>query len=333
MSFWDSLLYKRAEDWLYYHFKADQVPGNLKPETIEANKNYVNIWLKSARIVNVRTGLRRFYGVVHSYVSVLPVGQPEAAEVNTVVTPKLLKNVDPRNLDRIVPVNHRLLGPIAHSGHDVGIEVGLFSVEEADLVAPYLGMLEKISDVAGVGFLKAALPFAAPIKDGVNALLNGEGDSILEIGLSRVFQPLQTGFHLVMRVPQEELDPGSLKLEEENWRVVGSDGKLVKDFPYMVFEVTATKEKHDFAKITELKRQYDLIKDAIVRGDVVEANAGHKVFGRLARTSPDLIKEDGDRLTKLVRDEIDESLGAPRQQASSGITQVKEFDQLSLYPG
>jgi hypothetical protein len=145
-------------------------------------------------------------------------------------------------------------------------------------------------------------------------------------------QPFQTGFQLVMRVPQEELDPHSLRLEGENWRVVGSDGKLVKDFPYMVFEVSGTKEKHDWAKIAELKRQYDLIKDAIVRGDLPEANAGHKVFGRMARTSLDLIEEDGKSLTDRVRGEIDRCLGATKQQASSGTTQVKEFDQLDLYP-
>jgi hypothetical protein len=39
----------------------------------------------------------------------------------------------------------------------------------------------------------------------------------------------------------------------------------------MVLEVTTTKEKHDWAKPAELKGQYDLIKDAIVRGDGVEA--------------------------------------------------------------
>lgn len=331
MKFWDDLLRTRAKDWLYYEFKPGQVPGNVMPKAIEAENAYANIWLKSARVVNVRSGLKRFYGVVHSYISVLPVRQADEVEVNTVVTPKLLKNVDPRNLDRVVPVNHRLLGPIAHSGHDVEIEVGLFSIEEADLVAPYLSILEKMSDVAGVGFLKAAIPFAEPIKDGVNALLNGQGDSILEIGLSRIFQPLKTGFHLVMRVAQEELDPSSLKLEGENWRVVGANGKLVKDYPYMVVEITATEDKYDWAKLPELKRQYDLVKEAIVRGDGAEAKAGQQVFRRLAFTSSDLIHDHAERLSKLVKDEVDKGLGTPEQHAASDVRRVKEFEELALY--
>ncbi|HZR18419.1 MAG TPA: hypothetical protein VFE51_14090 [Verrucomicrobiae bacterium] len=332
MPFWDVLTRKRAEEWLYYQFLPQQVPGAVESEILEPNKSYANVWLRSTRVVNVRSGLKKFYGAVHSYISVLPVGQPDKAEVNTVVTPKLLRNVDPRNLDRVVQVNHRLLGPIAHSGHDVELEVGLFSVEEADLVAPYLGMLEKISDVAGVGFLKTALPFAAPIKDGINALLNGQGDSILEIGLSRVFQPLTTGYHLVMRVPEQQVNPAEFRLERATGRVVGNDGKLIKDYAYIVFEVASTKEKHDWPKISELKRQYDLIKDAIVRGDAKEANAGQQIFRRLARTSTDLIKADADRLTQLVRDEIDQSLGAPTPQAALTERLVREFDQLPLYP-
>jgi len=331
MSFWDSLMRKRAEDWLYYHFTAKQVPGGFEPEAIPPNTAYVNIWLKAARVVNVRSGLKRFYGAVHSYIRILPIAQADHVEVNTVVAPKFLQNVDPRNLDRVVPVNHRLLGPIAHSGNDVEMEVGLFSIEEADLVAPYLGMLEQVSNLAGVGFLKSALPFAAPIKDGINAILNGEGDSILEIGLSRVFQPLKTGFHLVMRVPQDHVDPGTFKLDPATWRVVGPDNKLIKDYPYMVFEITATKEKHDWAKITELKRQYDLVKDAIVRGDVAEANAGHLIFYRLARTANELIEEDAERLAKIVRKLIDDSLGGPQPHAASVTRKVPEFEDLALY--
>jgi hypothetical protein len=331
MSFWDALLRKRTEDWLFYRFQPGQVPGSPSSEPIAPNEAYANIWLKSARVVNVRRGLKRFYGAVHSYISLTPVAQAEAIEINTVVTPKLLQNVDPRNVDRVISVNRRLLGPVAYSGGDVGLEVGLFSIEEADLVAPYLNMLEKLSDVAGVGFLKAAIPFAAPIREGVNALLNGEGHSLLEIGLSRTFQPLESGYYLVMRVPQSEIDPTALTLQKGDWRVVGADGELVKDFPYLVFEIQGTQEKHDWAKITELKRQYDLIKDAIIRDDLSEANAGHKIFHRLARTSPELIRVDADRLVQLVRLEIDDIMGPARPQALNAAPTVKEFGELSLY--
>ena len=210
MGFWKSVWQKRAKVWLYHHFKAEQVPEHREPEIIQPKKAYANIWLKSARVVNLRTGLKRFYGAVHSRVSLLPVSHTDEVEVNTVVAPKFLSNVDARRLDRVISVNHRLLGPVAHSGSDVEIEIGLFSIAEADLVAPYLGMLENISNIAGVGFLSAAMPFAAPIKDGIDAILTGGGDNILEIGLARTFKPLKTGFHLVMRVEKEKLDPSTL---------------------------------------------------------------------------------------------------------------------------
>lgn len=331
MGFWDALWRERAKDWLYHRFKPEQVPNGIEFEVVEPNKAYANIWLKAARIVNLRAGLKLFYGAVHSQVSVLPVGQAAKAEVNTVVTPGFLKNVDSRNLDRVVSLNHRLLGPIAHSGNDVEIEVGLFSIAQANLVAPYLGMLEKISNISGVGFLSAAIPFAAPLKDGINAILSGQPDNILEIGLARTFNPLETGFHLVMRVPQDEIDPSTFRLETENWRVLGPDGKLVKDFPYMVFEVSATREKFDWPKIPELKRQYELIQDSLRRGDAKEAAAGGVLFRRIALTSPDLIREDAERLSKLVKEEIDRVLGDPIAQAKFAPGEVKDFDELNLY--
>jgi hypothetical protein len=99
----------------------------------------------------------------------------------------------------------------------------------------------------------------------------------------------------------------------------------------LVIEITATKEKHDWAKLSELKRQYDLIKDAVVRGDVADAVAGQQVFRRLAYVSSDLIRDHAERLSKLVKDEVDQALGIPAQHAASGVTRIREFEELALY--
>ena len=331
MGFWNNIWQTRAESWLKYHFKASQVTGAAEPVVVQPNTAYANIWLKSARVVNVRTGLRRFYGAVHSRVALLPVGESDKVEVNTVVAPESLKNIDASKLDRVVSINHRLLGPVAHSGNDVDIEVGLFSIAEADLVAPYLGMLEKISNLAGVGFITTAMQLAGPIKDGINAILGGGGDNILEIGLARTFQPLETGFYLVMRAKQEEVEPSKLKFDLESLEVLGPDRKQVKEFPYLVLEVSATAQKDDWAKIPELKRQYGLVKTAIVRGDAKEADAAQIVFRRLALTAPELIKSDAERLAQLVKAEVDAALGGPIPQAGFTAPKVKEFEQLGLY--
>lgn len=331
MEFWKSIWKTPAESWVKHRFEASQVPGAAEPVVIQPNSAYANIWLKSTRVVNLRTGLRRFYGAVHSRVRLLPVGGAEEMEVNVVVAPEFLKNIDARNLDRVISINHRLFGPVAYSGNDVAIEVGLFSIAEADLVAPYLGMLEKISSVAGVGFIGTAMQFAGPIKDGVNAILGGGGDNILEIGLARTFQPLETGFYLVMRAKQNEVDPSTFTLNPSDWNVFGGDGKPVKDFPYMVVEVSATSQNDNWAKIPELKRQYDLVKAAIVRGDANEADAAQKVFRRLALTAPELIPGDAEALAKKVKDQVEAAVGGPIPHAKFVAPHVKDFDQLDLY--
>ena len=99
----------------------------------------------------------------------------------------------------------------------------------------------------------------------------------------------------------------------------------------MVLEIAATTEKDDWAKIPDLKQQYDLTMNAIRRGDQKEAVAGHLVFRRIALTAGELITEDAERLSRLVKEEVDRVLGAPIAQARVRKPRVKEFQQLRLY--
>lgn len=335
MSFWNDLFRTKAEDWLFYPFPASQVAGSVPPRELVAGKEYMNVFLKSARVVNVRSGLKKFYGAVHSFITIPLAGQAEPGQVATVTTPAQLKNVDPRRIDRVVDINHRLLGPVPVPQGDTKLEVGLFSIEEEDLVAPYLGLLEKLSGLAGVGFIKGATQFIGPISDGINGILHGQGDTLLEIGLAMSVNPAKTGYFLVMRVPRDEIDPTTLKLDTTDWKVVGADGKRVKDYPYLVLEVSASKEKGDWAKIPELLAQYNIIRDAVRRGDTKEALSGHVVFDRLAKTCFDLTTEDAVRISKEVLDMINSVLGAPQSHSLAATTKsarpVPEFGELPLY--
>ncbi|MEZ5386820.1 MAG: hypothetical protein R3F13_15010 [Prosthecobacter sp.] len=330
MSFWNDLIRSKAEDWLFYPFAKNQVAGSEEPRDLAPGQEYMNIFLKSARVVNVRSGLKKFYGAVHSFMTIPLQGQPTPGQVTTVTTPSLLKNVDPRRIDRVVSINHRLLGPIPAPSGDTKLELGLFSIEEEDLVAPYLGLLETFSGLAGVGFIKGAVPFIGPIKDGINGILHGQGDTLLEIGIATTFNPVRTGYFLVMRVPRDEIDPSTLVLDVNDWKVVGTDGKRVKDYPYLVFEISATKEKGDWASIPELHAQYNLIRDAVRRGDAKEANSNFDVFSRVAQTCFDLTSNDAIKLVAKVRAEIDSVLGSPSGHAQSSLN-LRDFGQVALY--
>lgn len=330
MSFWNDLFRTKAEDWLFHPFTANQVEGSEEPRDFIPGQEYLNIFLKSARVVNVRSGLKKFYGAVHSFITIPLPRQSTPGHITTVTTPALLKNVDPRRIDRVVSINHRLLGPAPAPFGDIKLELGLFSIEEEDLVAPYLGFLEAVSGLAGVGFVKGALPFIGPIKDGINGILHGQGDTLLEIGLATTFNPVRTGYFLVMRVPRDEIDPKELRLDVNDWKVVGADGKRIKDYPYLVLEISATKEKSDWASIPELCAQYNLIRDSVRRGDAKEANSNYDVFARLAKTCFDLTIHDAARLASEVRAEIDRVLGGPSGHAMGNLD-LPDLSKISIY--
>src|SRR5262249_50868308 len=147
---------------------------------------YVSIYLRSARIVDVRRGLRRFYGVVHSTTR-LASRTGRYAEFSTVVAPPQLWDVEADRPDHFILLSHRLLGPVPYVGGDLEAEVGLFSVASAELTAPYIGLLDAMSRQAGVTFINVARPFVTPLVQGIN-LLCGASASTLEIGLANCWR-------------------------------------------------------------------------------------------------------------------------------------------------
>ncbi|RZM18123.1 MAG: hypothetical protein EOO88_41565, partial [Pedobacter sp.] len=72
----------------------------------------------------------------------------------TVTAPTAMRDLDPNRLDRIIQSNYRLMGPVPYVGGDIRVEIGLLSVASADLAAPYLQLLETLSDKAGVSYIK-----------------------------------------------------------------------------------------------------------------------------------------------------------------------------------
>ena len=109
MGWWEEIFRKKAEDWIFEPLAPAQVPDNLQHAAVQKESSYLSVYLKSARIVNVRQGLSKFYGVVNSFISV-PYLSGTNAEFNVITTPAFLKNVDSAHIDRVIQLDQRLLG-------------------------------------------------------------------------------------------------------------------------------------------------------------------------------------------------------------------------------
>ena len=325
MSFWNKLFKKRSEDWFYYHLPAAQTPQDVELKTLEREKDYVNIFLKSMRIVNVRKGLSKFYGTTHSFCKLKHPGGTDA-EFNIVTTPGQLEQMDAKNIDRVVNINKRLVGPTAYKGGDMEMEVGLFSIKSADLAAPFISLLEDMSGLAGVSFLSAAIPYAEPIKKGINLLTGGESDTVLEIGLSQSFSKIKTGYYVVMRVPKNEIDKNDIKVSSD-YRLTDLNDNPIQDYPYLVIQIAGTSKKEDWFNIPELQAAYHKLMEDVRKGDFNNAKDSLLFFKRTVLTSYDLLFQDAQKIVK----EVEDTVGAIMDTTRTSGTEKRELPLLDSF--
>lgn len=330
MSFWTDIWKTPAKDWTYYELPPEKTPTKLVHTKVAPQDGYLNIWLQSFRITNVRKGLKNFYGTVHSFIFLPILDSDKPAEFQVATTPGQLKNLDAQNLDHILVLNHRLLGPIPYRGGDVEIEIGLFSIKEADLAGPFLSVLESMSKMAGVSFISTALPFAGPLKDGINLLSGAESDSILEIGLSRVYSPAETGYFAIMRADKGMVDTAKLRIDDHYHLVDDASGDPISEYPYLVFRAEVSKQRDDWFLIPDLASAHRSLRKEVKDGVLEKINEAFAVFRRTAMACPDLLLVDAKRIVAEVEADVRAAVG-PRPTAKVAGASIRELKEISLY--
>lgn len=331
MSWWDQLWRRKAEDWIFAWLDDAQVGGEATAGEVTPDAAYLSVFLKSARVVDVRKGLTRFYGAVHSIIR-LPHRSQGCAEFNVVTTPQALRNVDPA-IDRVVQFDQRLLGPVPYVGGDLEMEIGLFSVASSDLAAPYLALLESLSRTAGVSFVSAALPFAGPILEGVKLLSGSDRALALEVGVSTTQSRPRAGHCVVIRAPKSSLDPARLRVDRSDFRLL-FDGKPLAAYPYMVLQIRAEPRRDDWARIPDVAEAFRAVQDEYRRGSTTRTAEALQYFRRVVRTSNDLLLDDAERLVDKVDSmylEAGEPEPARRGVAARPARTLPDLDAVALY--
>jgi hypothetical protein len=327
MGWWSPLLRSKASSWTFGPLAATQVPDGLPHDTIEPETKYVSGFLRSMWITDVRKGLSRFYGTVHSHAS-LPHLTSGLAEFQMIVTPPDLRDVDGAEADRFITSNMRLFGPVPYRGGDLEIELGLFSVKSGDLVGPFVDLLESVSGAAGVSLVEAARPFAEPVRRGFDLLMGTEGDSILEIGLATTFTQPETGYFVIMRRPAGELDLSTITVAPD-YRLLDSDGAPLVGAPYAVIAIEASPRRDDWFRIPELAQVYGALREDVAKGRLETVKESLAVFKRTILTDPDLLVRDAMQLVEKVGNEIDATLRLT--QTSGPAETMPALEAVALY--
>ncbi|HSA55022.1 MAG TPA: hypothetical protein VLE53_04925 [Gemmatimonadaceae bacterium] len=337
---WMQKIFKtRAENWILHKLAPAQIKSPLSgaPQALEPDRHYLIVRLLSMRVVNVRAGIRRFHAAVHSYARLPHPDGSGAAEFNTLVAPKQLQDVDAERIDRVVQVNQTLFGPVPFRGGPLELEVGLFSIKSGDLTAPYLSLLESLSKTAGVSFVTQALPFAEPLKAGIDLLTGSTDDSILEIGFAAEQWEPTTGVWVSMRATTPPIVLSELTVAGDDFRLYHR-GEEIRDKPYMLIEVAGDTRRPAFFEIPDLRQTHAALRAAIRQGKVEAVHDALAVFRRTAYTSGDLLFDDAKNLVARTTAEVDEMLSAPasvrgfRGDGADNGLDLTPLELIPLYP-
>jgi hypothetical protein len=331
MGWWSNLFKQKAEEWIFTALTAEQVPDEfIVGETCSADDTYLEITLRSMRIVNVRVFASRFYGVVNSFINLNHLSGA-VGTFQMVTTPSELQKLDAKHVDRVIPCNIPLVGPIPYRGEKVSLELGLFSVKEEDLTAPFIKLLENMSRSAGVSVLSLATPYVEPLKEGMEAITGTGDDTILNIGITTTWNPPVNGWYLVMGGPKGRVDTSSLMVTPNDFRLVDKKSQQpFKDYPYMLFTIKSKKERHDFFLLPYLKEAYQNLQKAVKEGKRTDAEELMTVFKRAALTSDDLLVDDARRIVKLVEDKARVVMNAT--MVAQGDDEMPPLESYPLYP-
>lgn len=330
MGWWKNIFSSQTQDWIYAALEHTKVPESSIPKPVLTDESYVRIYLKSMRVVNVRRGLTKFYGAVHSFASFLH-ASGKSTEFSRLIVPSQLKNVDAKNIDRVITVNKPLAGWTPYRGGDVELEVGLFSIKAVDMADSFLDLLEQIGGLAAVPYISTAIPFIPLMKQGFD-LLTGTGDtSILEIGLSKNYTSLNTGYFIVMRANQGSISVDDLYVNDTDFKLLYGDGQQVKEYPYMVFQIEASTKRDDWYKIPELKETYSILQSDVRQGHYNDARESLNVFKRTALTCNDLLFKDAKKLVSDVENKVKEIMSTTQVSVSEYPKEMPDLSKISLF--
>lgn len=319
MGWLQNLLRTEAEDW---YFGGLPVPGAAR-SMVAKDSAYLSVYVEAVHIGNARVRAQKFFGSVTSWCTLSSRSGTPVEQV-VVSTPRRLQGADPDNLDLVVTGTTPLLREVPYRGGGLSLEIGLFAVPSANLVGPYLELLEDITSVAGVNPGQALL---APVRKGLDMLLGATADASLEIGLAHTWAVPETGYFAVARVPAKT---EGLALGQGN-RLLDATGAPVRA-PYLILRVERTSERADWHSIQALRDMYEQVRDAVRRGDRAEALAAQAILRRIAVFSDDLLVEDGERLADMVEGMVAKAFpeGAPARGAEPYT--MPDLAALPLYP-
>jgi hypothetical protein len=307
----EKFYHSRSEDWV-----ADFAPSDStrkldvgKPVTVLPNEHYVTVTCQKTVLAYDRVLLQTFYAAAHSTIILMDgVGEPRTLTSFKTLSPDLL-SLDKNAGERLVQGPRILLDCVPFRGSGIGATIALLAVEAANYSKPLLSTLEKLSDIAGVGYFASAKVIAEPLILGIQGLSRaGGGVQIAYAGNL----PLRTGVFLIAALNRVDFEWTKYTFASEYSLLF--NGIPVTDKSYMVVTVEVSTERPTWTQIPELKAAASALSDAVLkaRTKIFDATSDERkeVEGALANlqwqcvSSPELCAGDGVRIARACKERI-----------------------------
>jgi hypothetical protein len=292
---------------------SSQIVGNGSEVVIEKNQAYFVIRLKQMYVYYSRKLWRSYHPMLYCNV------QHGKREDQAVAGPGQLKDMTDSNLDRVVMMNHRLVGPIVFNGEEMKLLVGLYSVPGEDMAKTLLTSLSTIASLTGLAAMPA-IEIANAVKSGVENLM-GLGGTTLQLGVEDTFSQnnrLRTGYYLAVNAPASEVDITQLWLKggQLSKGPIASRTEAYQDHDYMIIEVEKVDSRNDWPGLPEIAEFRT--KFSSLMGDTkLTADEKHErlrtvwpEFAHILNESPNLTRPDREQIAFSVSKDLRERLDA-----------------------
>src|SRR6266567_4699644 len=134
-------LFRQEGQRLFWQRLADnRVLGRLSGEPIRADEAYVAVRLAGMYLGSSRVLWRKFSPLVHAFV-----GYGNGGTQHAVAGPGQLQDLGEANLDRVMVLNVRLIGPVPYKGGELTLLAGLYSIPRGDAAAALWSTLSALS--------------------------------------------------------------------------------------------------------------------------------------------------------------------------------------------
>ncbi len=291
-------LWSPSRSWTHGWLDPKQTPEQFEGRQLDARKDYVEIRLRSMRIPFKRIGTKKYYGAVHSFISLSSVSDIGKASFNVITTPTSLQKVDPKNVSNVIQEDIPLLGPVPYQGGDIEVEAGVFSILENDLITPFLKVAEDISKTASIDVVSQAIPFVQPLQNAIYSLVGASDSNKLEIGLK---MSLKREGYLVVVGDGRTGDLSTLKLHKDGRLYTGTEE--IAKCPYMVLTIKALKNRRTITTIPDLLKATNNLLAALRTWKEETILEFYNAFEKVAFSSPDLLPDDAKIITEQTYEE------------------------------